>query len=264
MKKVGIFLVFILLLTGCKTTPVDPIVPTVCESNQNLINGVCEDIVIPDKDYDLEMMAMLESFNTDLDTQKIGSSKIDVIVTPMLKSLDGNTSFRTIMITKYDLVNEYYFTSTDSTQTDEFDYIESFGKVEGGYDLYYKNNTDTVHEIIGLDGTFEEEYEDFAKIDFSFELTDDVLSVSSAQVGLYKVTVTKDYLRAHIDDFIGIYLDDLTNNFVVLTIEVKQLDSEYTVSFEIVNDDPDGTYKDITVVLTVKILDEVQRYVIPE
>ncbi len=266
MKKVIILFLSLFLLTGCKDDTVTPGPdPVECTDTQVLVNGVCEDIVIPvDRDYEEELMGYLNSFNSDLDDQQVGSVKLDIIVKPTLKPLDGLLDFRVIVISKYDLVNEYYFTSTDTTQTEEFDYVEYLDKTETGYELYYKSTTESNQETITLERTFIEEFNEYAKIDFSFEMTDDVVTVSSSQDYVYKATVTTEFLEAHVDEYLVNYLGDFTNNYVNITFEFRQLDSEYTVTFDLINDDVNGTYEELSVVYTIKILDTIPKYEIPE
>lgn len=263
MKKVFIFLTFVLLLSACKADPVVVVDPLECESNQKLINGVCEDTVVTVEHYDEDLVALFQSFESDLDTKMIGSSKLDIILTPRMQPLEYELKDRRIFYTQFDLINEYYFTSRDTTLTEDIDYVEYLNKIESGYDSYYKTLTDMNHETITFDTPFVDEYIQFAKIDFSFELTDEVLSVASAVDGIYKATVTKDFLQAHIDPYLSHYLDDFANIYVVLDIEFKPLDSEYTVSFSMINDDSDATYTQMEAVLTVKILEIIEHYEIP-
>lgn len=264
MKKIVVFLMFLFVLTACTDIENNPIDTKECESDQELIDGVCKDIEVETDTFDQDLLALMTEFHQNLDTVKIGSSKLDYIVTPRNQPIGETVKYRTIIEDKYDLTSEYYFLSMDTTITEGFDYVEYLTKTETGYETYYKTLFESKRESITLDGTFEEEVSQYPAIGFDFDITDDVLSVSGVDNTVFKVTVTKDYLKERLDQSLAYYLDDFTNEVVDLSIEFKQLDNEYEVTFSMMNDDLEGEFSKMEVVLTIKILDFVEVYVIEE
>lgn len=261
MKKSIIFFgLFVFLLTGCtKTDPVivddptkDPVVT--CEDDEELVNGVCEKIVI--RDYEQELLDIYNSFTSDLQTSKIGSQSLDVIVTRTGDFFGAGKTYRLTYYIEFDLNQEVMYMTIASTIPNAVPFSSEIKNVEGQYIKTTMDGDTEIVDTVVFDESFEADFYNDYQIPFRITMDDSVLDVSNPVLNTYKLLVNLEYLNTNMNDFLSTYLEEFTNPTVSIEFYFNQLSNELEYHVLLINNDTTKLYEQLEFTYKVKILDE--------